>query len=86
MERVCARDLFEGTKGRFKRMTALQPVLQLLLEHRYLRELPPEDRSRPGRKSGPTYEVNPLWHTRNSHDSHNSLHWVNVDAEERDGA
>jgi Protein of unknown function (DUF3987) len=68
---VTKRTLFEGTKGRFKRVSALEPALALLIEHGFLRERPPEERTGPGRKPSPLYDVNPLIGSHNSRDSHN---------------
>ncbi len=53
------RDLFEGTKGRFARVSALDPGVRLLVEHGYIRERPTEPRTGPGRPPSPIYEVNP---------------------------
>ncbi len=55
------RDAFNGTRGRFKRVEALEPVLSLLVEHGYIREQAPTQTGRPGRKPSPIYDVNPLW-------------------------
>jgi hypothetical protein len=61
------REAFEGTKGRFKRVEAMEPALAVLLERGYLREQePPEPTSRPGRKASPVYEVNPWTYSHNS--------------------
>jgi hypothetical protein len=65
------RDLFEGTKGRFKRVDALQPGLDLLVTHGFLRVKPAPARTGPGRKPSPVYEVNPLTRSRKSHESQN---------------
>ena len=65
------RDLFEGTKGRFKRVEALEAPLRVLVQHEFIREKPAGDRPGPGRKPSPTYEVNPASH--NSHNSQNPL-------------
>lgn len=53
------RDIFEGTKGRFQRVNALDPIIAILTEHGYLREIPMPMRAGPGRRPSPTYEVNP---------------------------
>jgi hypothetical protein len=66
---VKKRDLFEGTKGRFKRVDALQPALGLLIGHDYIREQAPVERPGPGRKPSPTFELNPLVLEQKSQDS-----------------
>jgi replicative DNA helicase len=66
-ETITKREIFEGTKGRFKRVSALEPALTLLVEHNFIREQPHEARSGPGRRPSPIYEVNPFWRSHNSH-------------------
>ena len=56
-----AKDCFDGVRGTFKKMPALTPVLQLLLDHGYICEVEQEPRKGPGRKPSPRYQVNPLW-------------------------
>ena len=82
-ERFTRRDAFEGTKGRFGKVAELEPGLDLLVSHGYLREHHPEGRRGPGRKPSPTYEVNPLWleETKTERHSQNS-HYSQNDAEE----
>jgi hypothetical protein len=63
------RDLFEGTKGRFKEVRALALPLEFLIRHGYIRERDPMERSGPGRKPSTTFEVNPLIPTQNSQNS-----------------
>jgi hypothetical protein len=57
------RDLFEGVKGRFQRVKAMIPAINLLVEHGYIREVQPEEADsssrRPGRPAGERYEVSP---------------------------
>jgi len=57
------RELFTALpRGRFAKVDALDPPLALLVEHGYVRPLPPpEGRSGPGRPASPGFEVNPLW-------------------------
>ena len=57
------RELFTALpRGRFAKVDALDPALALLVEHGYIRPLPPpEGRSGPGRPASPSFEVNPLW-------------------------
>lgn len=67
------RDIFEGVKGRFRRVEMLDPALQVLEEYGYVRVVPlSSERDGPGRKPSPTYEVNPLGRSRNSPDSQNA--------------
>jgi hypothetical protein len=71
------REAFEGTKGRFGKVTELEPGLMLLIEHGYIREDPNQPPHRgPGRKPSPKYEVNPFIKTepdsQNSHYSQNT--------------
>jgi replicative DNA helicase len=63
---VTKREIFEGTKGRFQRVNALEPALALLVEHGFLREPPQEARPGPGRKPSPVYEVNPFWRSHHA--------------------
>jgi replicative DNA helicase len=70
------REAFEGTKGRFGKVSELEPGLELLIAHGYIREDPSQPRPRgPGRKPSPRYEVNPLikseHRSQNSHNSQN---------------
>jgi replicative DNA helicase len=56
------RDIFEGTKGRFKQVADLEKPLSLLMEHGYLRERTPDSRNGPGRSPSPGFEINPyIW-------------------------
>ncbi len=61
------REAFEGTKGRFKRVAAMEPALAMLEEYRYVRPCPEAPRNRRGRRPSPTYEVNPASLSRESH-------------------
>jgi len=63
------RDLFQGTKGRFKRVKALDPALTILEERGFIRQAK-ADKEGPGRKPSPIYELNPYSH--NSHNSQNT--------------
>ena len=54
-------EVFEGTRGRFKKVAAMEPALALLSTHGYIRPQPMEERAGPGRKPSLTYEVNPRW-------------------------
>lgn len=65
------REAFEATKGRFKKVEALEPALRLLAEHSYIRALLTDSEPRRGRKASQLYEVNPFF-LDGSHNSHNS--------------
>ena len=71
-QRFTKRDAFEGTKGRFRRVEAMEPGLKLLMEHGFIRQCEPGQRLGPGRKPSPTYEVNPYAH--NARNSQNRIH------------
>jgi replicative DNA helicase len=71
-EEFTRRELFEATKGRFKTVSALELPLDLLVRHGYVRERPADERSGPGRKPAPTFEVNPQIRSHNSRNSHYS--------------
>ncbi|MBZ4252023.1 hypothetical protein LAJ57_14065, partial [Streptococcus pneumoniae] len=59
--------------GTLKRADDLDPVLSLLCDHGYLREVEAPARPGPGRKPAPSYEVNPaVFHSYNSYNSYNS--------------
>lgn len=72
---VTKRDIFEGTKGRFKEVVALEPALQTLQDHDYLRlveaPLKTERKGPGGRKPSQHFKVNPSLST-GLHNSHNS--------------
>jgi hypothetical protein len=57
LETFTKREAFEGTKGRFRRVTALEPALDLLVAHGYIREAESPERKGPGRKPSVRYEV-----------------------------
>jgi hypothetical protein len=65
------RDIFEGTKGRFKKVDNLKPGVSLLAEHGFIRQRPDPPKTGPGRPPSPTFDVNPLTRSQNSHNSHN---------------
>jgi replicative DNA helicase len=69
---ISQRDLFELTKGRFKKVTNLIPALVILQEHEYLRQRDQTVRTGPGRRPSPVFEVNPFTSSQYSHKSHNS--------------
>ena len=62
------RDLFEGVKGRFKKVDNLLPGLALLEDHEYIRiRVTPPKRPGRGRPPSPIYDVNPAVHSHYSH-------------------
>ena len=69
------RQCYQGVKGTLKRADDLDPVLTLLCDHGYLREVETADRGGPGRKPSAIYDVNPIVFDapHNSHNSHNSV-------------
>ncbi len=56
------KELFDEMRSHFKRVEALEPPLDLLIRHGYLRSAPEQSRSGPGRKLSPRFEVNPFAH------------------------
>lgn len=66
------REIHQGLRGRFKRVSSLDPALALLVEHGYIREDEPPAPDpadpnpkplpvkKPGRPASPSYRVNPL--------------------------
>ncbi|CAA9297167.1 MAG: hypothetical protein AVDCRST_MAG77-5261 [uncultured Chloroflexi bacterium] len=62
VEAFTKRDAYQGTRGRFKTVAALEPALRVLAAHDFIWERPAEDRQpgRPGRRQGPMYDVNPI--------------------------
>jgi hypothetical protein len=65
------RDLFQGTKGRFRRVEAMRPALAILVDRGFLRPRVQPSHPGPGRKPSPVYEVNPLVDSQNSQNSQN---------------
>jgi replicative DNA helicase len=59
-ESFSRREIFEATKGRFKRVEALDPPLNLLETHGYIRQQTAEPRTGPGRPPSPIYAGNPM--------------------------
>jgi replicative DNA helicase len=57
--RFTRRDAFNETRGpRFRKVTDLDPALELLVEHGYLRSVPPPPAT-PGRPPSPAFDVHP---------------------------
>ncbi|MHB1424605.1 MAG: DUF3987 domain-containing protein [Gemmataceae bacterium] len=59
LQRFQKRDAYQANKGTFKTVDELEAALTLLQKHGYIHPVPPIDRSGPGRKPSPEYEVNP---------------------------
>jgi replicative DNA helicase len=60
-ERFTRRELFTALpRGRFPKVDALDPALELLEAHGYVRRVDQPAPKGPGRRPSPTYEVNPL--------------------------
>jgi hypothetical protein len=53
------RDLFHAHAHRFGQVVNVDPVLELLEEHQWIRKMPREKTTRRGRPSSPRYTVNP---------------------------
>jgi replicative DNA helicase len=53
------RDVYQAVKGTFKRASELDPVLELLSDHGYIRPRDMDERSGPGRKPSQVFDVNP---------------------------
>jgi hypothetical protein len=60
------RDLFEGTKGRFRQVSLMEPGLRVLEQHLYVRQRPEDDIPHRGRPASPHYDVNPDVYSHNS--------------------
>jgi replicative DNA helicase len=66
------RELYQGTRGRFKRVAELAPALSILVDHGFIREATPTVRPGPGRKPSARYDVNPLVYPQNPHNPQNA--------------
>lgn len=53
------RDFYKAHRHRFEKVAFVIPVLDLLVDHGYIRQIPQEKPSGPGRPLGPRYLVNP---------------------------
>jgi hypothetical protein len=61
---VTRRDLFNGTRGRFRTVGKLDRPLGLLEDHGFIRAMALPASSGPGRPPSPSYEVNPATYTQ----------------------
>lgn len=57
-DRFTKRDAHYIMQGRFKKVAELDPALNILQDHNYIRELKGEEQRGPGRKPIPVFEVN----------------------------
>jgi replicative DNA helicase len=64
------REAYQATKGTFKHASDLDPVLELLTYHSYIRPIEMDERGGAGRKPSQRYEVNPLTFVGGSYPSH----------------
>jgi DNA polymerase-1 len=71
-QRFQKRDAYQALKGTFKMADDLDPVMTVLEKHALIRQAPPTDRTGPGRKPSPFYEVHPRLPEVAPHNSHNS--------------
>jgi len=75
LEFATRRDIHVGCRGRFRKVTELEPVLTLLEEHNFIRPLDQTagTETRRGRKASQLFEVNPRAFNaeQNSHNTHN---------------
>src|SRR5262249_42471451 len=65
------RDVYQDLKGTFPRVEDLDEPLALLVRHNYCRAQPEPERTGPGRRPSPVYDVNPYLHPHNSHNPQN---------------
>jgi len=70
---LSTQEIWQSTKGYFRKMEGLQVALKILEGHNYIRVLPNQEPNRPGKKAAPIYEINPLWSPCNSYNPSNSL-------------
>jgi len=66
------RELYQATKGRFKKVVDLVPILNVLAEHGFIRPAVSVLHPGPGRKPSPRYDVNPLAHSQISPNPQNT--------------
>lgn len=66
------QNVWQWTRGGFKRANELDEPLAVLVERHYIFELQSEQREGPGRKPSRRYRVNPLAVSHNTQNTHNS--------------
>ncbi|MFC1705781.1 YfjI family protein [Planctomycetota bacterium] len=69
-ESFTKRDAYQATKGRFRRVAELEPILDRLENHGYIRKRPLPPRCGRGRKPSPVYDVNPYVYSHISQNPH----------------
>lgn len=80
------REIHQATKGRFKTVASLEPALDLLQDHGYLRERVEAKPPKAGRPASPIYDVNPHTLAHNSHNPQNPVRSSNSeDCEDIEG-
>jgi Protein of unknown function (DUF3987) len=81
------RDVYIDARRRFDTVAKMNPALDLLVIHGYLREIT-KDHPGPGRKPSPRFRVNPQFHsdprTHNTHNTQNEKDTTNSSEEDRD--
>lgn len=64
------REAHQANRGRFKKVTDIEPALELLEAHGYIRARSDATDRRPGRKASQVFDVNPSVYSQ-SHNPHN---------------
>lgn len=75
------RDAHQAHRGRFKKVSDIEPALDLLESHSYIRTRTDDTDPRPGRKSSQIFDVNPGLFSQ-SHNTHNTHKSASGDASE----
>ena len=70
-EEFTRRDLFVSCRGRFKKVLDMDPALDLLERHMFIRPLIREAQHSRGRPASPSFEVNPLLNTHKAQNAQN---------------
>ena len=68
------REAHQAHKGRFKKVTDIEPALELLEAHGYIRARVDSTDRRPGRKPSQVFDVNPFLFSQ-SHNPHNAQNY-----------
>jgi hypothetical protein len=58
-DKLTGRDMFNATRGRFRKVKDLEPALERLIEHSYLAAIQVELPTGPGRRPSPLFKVHP---------------------------
>lgn len=70
------QDVWQWTRGRFKKVEPLNMALAILVERKYLNEVIPEHKG-PGRKPAPSYKINPHTYAYNTYNTYNTPNNIN---------